>query len=269
MTKFNLEQIFEYWEQKAIKFGSSPAASWGDQPVMEMEIRENLRWLEEGDRVLDVGCANGYSTLHYALQKEVHILGVDVVPKMIEAANELLEQMKDRLRGTAEFATSDILSMAHPGRKYDKVLIKRVISNLSEYRLQLKGIGECVNVLRPGGLLLLSDATLQGWRNLNKFRQEWGLDEIPMPPFNTYLDREQLVKDVVATLELELVETGNFASTYYVGTRVLKPLLIKALGLEIDAADPAMEWNRWFSQLPAYGDYGTQELFVFKKKETR
>ena len=33
----------------------------------------------------------------------------------------------------------------------------------------------------------------------------------------------------------------------------------------IDAADPRMEWNRWFSQLPSWGDYGTQKLFVFQK----
>lgn len=28
---------------------------------------------------------------------------------------------------------------------------------------------------------------------------------------------------------------------------------------------PNMEWNRWFAQLPSWGDYGTQKLFVFRK----
>jgi hypothetical protein len=65
---------------------------------------------------------------------------------------------------------------------------------------------------------------------------------------------------------LELVELVNFASTYYVGTRVLKPLLSQALGGSVDFRDPGMEWNRWFSQLPAWGDYGTQKLFVFRKR---
>jgi hypothetical protein len=63
-----------------------------------------------------------------------------------------------------------------------------------------------------------------------------------------------------------LLELVNFASTYYVGTRVLKPLLNQALGGLVDVADPKMEWNRWFAQLPAAGDYGTQKLFVFQKK---
>ena len=26
-----------------------------------------------------------------------------------------------------------------------------------------------------------------------------------------------------------------------------------------------MEWNRWFAQLPAAGDYGTQKLMIFRK----
>ena len=65
--------------------------------------------------------------------------------------------------------------------------------------------------------------------------------------------------------DLQLIEISNFSSTYYVGTRVLKPLLIHALGVDIDVSDPSMEWNRWFSQLPPWGDYGVQKLFVFKK----
>ena len=66
--------------------------------------------------------------------------------------------------------------------------------------------------------------------------------------------------------ELELIELVNFASTYFVGTRVLKPLLAQALGGKMDPANPNAEWNRWFSTLPACGDYGTQKLFVFRKR---
>jgi hypothetical protein len=43
-------------------------------------------------------------------------------------------------------------------------------------------------------------------------------------------------------------------------------LLDRALGGVIDVANPNMEWNRWLSQLPAWGDYGTQKLFVFRKR---
>jgi hypothetical protein len=62
------------------------------------------------------------------------------------------------------------------------------------------------------------------------------------------------------------VELVDFASTYYVGSRVLKPLLAQATGTLVDVADPMSEWNRWLASLPAAGDYGTQKLFVFRRR---
>jgi hypothetical protein len=129
--------------------------------------------------------------------------------------------------------------------------------------MQKKGLRELVRMVKPGGLLLLSEATIQGWQKMNLFRKEWGLEDIPMPPFNHYLD-ENLVIETLKP-EMELVKLDNFASSYYVGTRVIKPLLSQSLNNKVNAALPDMEWNRWFSQLPAAGDYGTQKLFVFKK----
>lgn len=82
--------------------------------------------------------------------------------------------------------------------------------------------------------------------------------------FNTYLDEQEVIEFMAG--ELELLELVNFASTYFVGTRVLKPLLAQLLGGKMDPANPNAEWNRWFSTLPASGDYGTQKLFVFRKR---
>jgi len=84
-----------------------------------------------------------------------------------------------------------------------------------------------------------------------------------MPSFNEYLDEERMRAADVPNLKLETIV--DFSSSYFVGTRVLKPLLIQALGAAVNVADPDMEWNRWFAQLPPLGDYGTQRLFVFTK----
>ena len=94
-------------------------------------------------------------------------------------------------------------------------------------------------------------------------RVEWDLPPIPMPPFNKYLDEDSVIESVAP--ELRLLRLVNFASTYYVGTRFLKPLLIRALGSSMDVTDPNAELNRFFAQLPSAGDYGTQKLFVFEK----
>jgi hypothetical protein len=86
-----------------------------------------------------------------------------------------------------------------------------------------------------------------------------------MPSFNNYLDEEKVAAALAP--ELELMELVNFASTYFVGTRLIKPLLAAAVNAPLDVADPGAEWNRWMSKLPSRGDYGTQKLFVFRKRD--
>lgn len=262
-TPLTQSEVYEYWNRQAHEHGQSPSASWSDHHVIEMEITEISKHLRDGDRVLDVGCANGYSSVQFASAHRINLRGVDYIPKMIEEARGRLDGMKGKLAGSVEFDIGDITQLKEPSNFYDRVVVVRVLINLGHWERQLSGLLECIRVLKPGGLLLLSEATLQGWCRLNALRAEWGLEDIPMPAFNQYLDQDQVVAAIRS--EAELLEVSNFASTYYVGTRLLKPLLAKATQAPLSVADPNSEWNRWFSQLPQGGDYGTQKLFVFRK----
>ena len=262
--KLTLEEIRDFWRQQAVEHGPSPSVSWSDHRVIEMEIRELVQRLDDGDKVLDVGCANGYSTVQLASQKTIQIRGIDYLPEMIEQARASMRSLPSSIPGKIDFDVGSIMAIPEPTGAYDKVVVVRVVINLGEWSNQLTALRECARVLKPGGVLLLSEATIQGWSKLNDLRREWDLPDIPMPGFNSYLD-EQKVIDFMAE-ELELMELVNFASTYFVGTRLLKPLLARALGGKMDPANPNAELNRWFSMLPAYGDYGTQKLFVFRRR---
>jgi ubiquinone/menaquinone biosynthesis C-methylase UbiE len=256
-------QIYDFWSRQAAEHQQSPAASWSDFRVIEMEIKQISKHLTDGDRVLDVGCANGFSSIQFATRREIKLRGLDYIPKMIDEARKRALQPDATLRGSVEFEVGDITQLAEEDSSYDKVVVIRVLINLGNWERQRRGLQECVRVLRSGGMLLLSEATLQGWERLNRLRAEWGLPEIPIPPFNEYLDQEKVIAELSG--QMRLVEISNFASTYYVGTRVLKPLLRQATNAPVEVSDPGSEWNRWFSTLPAAGDYGTQKLFVFEK----
>jgi ubiquinone/menaquinone biosynthesis C-methylase UbiE len=263
-AKFTANEIRDFWTKQAVTHKTAPTASWSDVLVIEKEIAEIGSRLADGDRVLDVGCANGYSTASFAQQKKIHIRGVDYIPEMIAQAKERLKAPDPTLRGTMEFAVGDITKLDEPTAAYDKVVVTRVVINLPGWNRQRIALNELKRVVRPGGLLLLSEATVQGWEKLNRFRAEWDLPPIPMPPFNLYLDEQQVISELADTFHL--VELVNFASSYYVGTRVLKPLLAKVTGAGIDVANPVAEWNRWFASMPAVGDYGTQKFFVLQRK---
>jgi ubiquinone/menaquinone biosynthesis C-methylase UbiE len=194
----------------------------------------------------------------------IDVSGVDYVPEMIDQARSRLDGEHPHLRDRVRFSVGDILALDQPEAAFDKVVVIRVLINLGERDRQRAGLLAALARVKPGGLLLLSEATLQGWRRLNTFRREWGLPDIPMPAFNNYLDEEDLFK--AAEPYAEVVQIAHFASTYYVASRVLKPLLSEALGNRVDVADAGAEWNRFASQLPAWGDYGVQRLFVFRKR---
>jgi ubiquinone/menaquinone biosynthesis C-methylase UbiE len=261
---FTTDEIRGFWTAQATQHGEAAAASWSDVRVMEMEIREISTRVTDGDRILDVGCANGFSTLQLARIKRVDILGIDYIPEMINSANRQLQTFADSLVGKVRFETGDASNIPAPSNSFDKVISIRVIINLGAWPSQLAALRECVRVLRPGGTLLLSEATLQGWQRLNDLRAEWGLSPIPVPGFNNYLDERQVCEALADQCEFHSV--SNFASTYYVGTRVLKPLLARLADREDQTANPLCELNTWFSLLPAAGDYGTQKLFLFTKR---
>jgi SAM-dependent methyltransferase len=262
--RFRPEQIRDFWTQQARTHGQASAASWTDGPAIELEVAQLLQHLRDGDDVLDVGCGNGHSTMRLAAGRKIKIRGLDYIPEMINHARRRLATAPAALRERVQFDVGDVTALNEPMRAYDKVVAVRVIINLDNWAKQLAGLRECCRVLKPGGVLLLSEATLQGWNKLNALRREWGLPDIPMPAFNQYLDEDQVVEAVHP--DQELLELVNFASTYYVGTRVLKALLGQALSTSIDVGNTNMEWNRWFASLPAWGDYGTQKLFVFRRR---
>lgn len=262
--KYSQEEIFTHWTQQAKIHGQSYAASWSDIGVIELEIREILKHIQTGDRVLDVGCANGFTTLALAGAKQIQIRGLDYIPEMIAEAGRRLLDQTDGVRGRASFAVGDITDLRESEGAWDKVVVIRVLINLGNWENQRQALVQCSRMLRPGGLLLLSEATIQGWDRLNAFRREWGLADIPMPAFNTYLDDAKVI--AASSGLFEAVEVSDFASSYYVGTRVLKPLLAKLAGTEERVADPLAEWNRWVSLMPAAGDYGTQKLFVLRRR---
>jgi SAM-dependent methyltransferase len=258
------DEAFEFWQRQAREHRSSHTASWSDRYAIELELDQLVSRVVDGDRVLDVGCANGFSTLRLATSRRVAVRGLDYVPEMIDEARRALAALPAGSAPVVEFEVGDIMDLDEPSDHYDKVVVTRVVINVGDWNRQRRALAEATRVLKPGGILLLSEACLHGWRSLNRLRSEWGLEEIPMPPFNNYLDADRVVEAMAA--EARLVARLDFSSSYYVGTRLLKPLLARATGAPINVADPDMDWNRLCSKLPAVGDYGVQVLFVFEKR---
>jgi len=257
---FSTDEIKEYWTKNAVNNKQDPSASWYDTRMIQLEIDILLKFVDHFDIVLDAGCANGYKTVALADKRNIHIDGFDYVPEMVEEAKK---QQCSNIGSRVSFSVGNILDMSTLHAKYDKVLVSRVIINLHDWDKQVQGINECGTVLKEGGYLLLSEATIQGLNKINFLRRTFRLSELQMPKFNTYIDETKLIQHPFKDLKFE--KLVDFSSSYYVGTRVMKPLLYKLSKSKNNVGDMNSIYNKIFSGFPSVGGFGIQKLFVFRK----
>ena len=85
-----------------------------------------------------------------------------------------------------------------------------------------------------------------------------------MPAFNNYLDEGRVRRG--AGRVVRTAGRPRFRQHLLRRYAVLKPLWRGLADKPEQIANPLCELNRWLALLPAAGDYGTQKLFVFRKK---
>jgi arsenite methyltransferase len=113
--------------------------------------------LRPGAVVLDVGCGAGIDTLLAArlVGPTGRVIGLDLLPEM---CNRGRRHAAEAGIGTVEFVEGEMEAIPLPDDSVDAVISNGVI-NLSGRKM--RALFECARVLRPGGLLCLTDVTLE------------------------------------------------------------------------------------------------------------
>jgi ubiquinone/menaquinone biosynthesis C-methylase UbiE len=253
----DLEAIRLHWERRGRKYGLSPSASWVDETMLRHEGVILAHYLKEGDRVLDAGCANGYTTVQLARQKPIRITGIDYASSMIDYANLNLGRA-GRLNGSASFRVGNFLDLDFPDNSFDKVITKRCMINLGSADHQKTALLEAWRVLKPGGLFLISEVTEQTADNLNRLRKRLGLETMVPLWHNCYLDEPDFLS--FASNYFEIKQVRRFSSTYYVLTWAIYPFFIRN-----GQRNYRNLIHRLGVHLPQIGDWGLQKLFVLQK----
>jgi SAM-dependent methyltransferase len=240
-----MNKVKEYWNAQAQKHQDNPLATTGDVLAAELEVKEILKYLQDGQTVLDIGCGNGYKDAEYCRQRDITLKGVDYSEDMIAVAKQY---ESPRLK----FEHGDILKL-NEANKYDVVITDRCLINLDNTEAQIKAIDNVYNMLKPSGIYLMLECTKSGLHNINKVREQFGLGAITERWHNNYLTCEVLQ---YAVLKFDLIEITNFNSTYFLISRTINALM----GNQYDS-----EINKYAAQLPPLGDYSPLKLFVLRK----
>lgn len=251
-------KIKEYWDRQAELFGDKIEATMPDLLAKELEIKTLLKYCRPNEKILDAGCGNGYSAVELAKRKNLNITGVDYSEKMIKYAGAQLKGSK--LKGKVKFEVGDVLNLRFGGGAFDKVITDRCLINLPTFEHQLKAAKELHRVLKTNGIFLMMEDTQQGLKKLNTLRKKFGLYEIKIRWHDLYIDEKKFLE--VVKPFFKLVKIDNFASTYYMCSRIINAKLTPP-GEEPDYLSPI---NKIAARLPPLGDYTALKLFVLEKR---
>ena len=255
-------EIQEYYRVRADsgRYATSP-----DFNLREVEIDYLSRWIKDDLYILDAGCGNGYSTLCFASQFVAHFTGVDFVPEMIEQANVLSKDFQPK--GKIDFRVGDVTRLEFSDASFDIVVSERCLLNLPTKNDQWQAIREVARVLKPGGLYLMLEGTMQGLQQLNEVRSRFHLDPIPEadPKYNWFsnkFDEDEMIPIALRSFDkLEIIQRFGM---YYFISRVINPLLVKPDQPKYDAPINLIA-RQICAQYPNFEDIGHVALFVFKR----
>jgi len=257
----NLKAVYDNAAKKSSK------ATAQDYLLRELEIETGNSFMKGKSRTLDVGCAIGYTSIEYAKRNpKIKSYGIDYSENMIKRAEAAKKRQPEEIKNRLEFQTASVVELPYPDNYFDVVTASRCIMALLDWDRQKKGILEVQRVLKPGGIFVMMEGTVQGWEKLNKTREQFGIEPISMDTSKGLdtlkLDEKKLMPFLEKNWEVK--EVKRFGMYYFI-SRVLHPMLVAPNKPKFNAKinKIAFEVAR---QIPDWNGIGHLTAFVLKKK---
>jgi len=151
----DLDYQLEYWNTEG------PRKPFG-HPV---SLRRISQWLSTESRILDFGCGYGRCLGELFNSGYRNLIGVDFSPAMIAAARAKFPEIN--------FHELQSSTIPLPDASIDGALLFSVLTCVPTNDGQFAIVRELLRVLRPGGLLYISDLSLQqDERNLARYARD-------------------------------------------------------------------------------------------------
>jgi ubiquinone/menaquinone biosynthesis C-methylase UbiE len=240
--------IRRFWDEKARIFKTDPTATLGDSLLRDIEVREIIKFVDDGQTVLDCGSGNGTSTLQIARRRAVNLIGVDYSEAMLEMAEINLEEVKSLLRGHVRFEKGDVLNLTYKEGSFDTVITMRCLQNLPSFDLQKQAILSIKGLLKTGGRFLMLECSNDGLRKLNEMRRWVGRELLSPPWHNLFFDDCDLCR-LSEEHSFPLMKTINVSGVYQLLALCIQHRL------------------RWLARiLPCFLDTGYHKLYIWQKE---
>ena len=172
--------------------------------------------IRNGDRVLDVACGMGTTTLLVDEQFESYVTGVDFREHNIQRAQEIASSKN----ATVEFKIGDAANLPMDDASVDHLICECAVSTFADQPL---AVGDFYRVLKSGGSLAISDMVLNGklpskmetllapWTCLASAKSAAGYQRLLLDAgfvVTSYSDESQSLLDLVLDLKKKLLVAG-------------------------------------------------------------
>lgn len=205
-----------HWNERATSEKNISAVNIADVSQRELETEFLLKQISPSDRILEVGCGNGFLT-NILRNYAAYVDAFDYAENMVAQAK------LNHLEKNNRFFHDNLLSPKHWQDQYDVVVCVRVLINLRNFEEQKVAIENMRKALKPGGKLLLIEGYSDGFEKLNFLRKSAGIEPFNPASINYYCELGEM---------REFLE-GNFniAAEFHTGcfdflTRVVYPSLV-------------------------------------------
>ena len=158
-----LDNQLEYWNTEGTRkvFGHP------------LNLERVSQWLSHESRILDFGCGYGRSLGELYEAGYRNLIGFDFSPAMIAAARARFPGVEFRELDPGSSAPSSRASIPLPDASFDGALLFSVLTCVPTDDGQRALVADLHRVLRPGGLLYISDLGLQSdERNLDRYARD-------------------------------------------------------------------------------------------------
>ena len=207
----NKKKILNYWNLRA---GKKILKCTNDINLETNEIGIFLSIIKNKKNVLDIGCGDGELLRNLEKKNKCNCYGIDFSQNLIKIARRKSKNINyyciDMNKIKDEFKVKI---------KFDYIITKRSIQNLTSWKDQKKFIDQLKFFSGPKTKILLMESSNNGLRKINEMRNKLKLKKIIKPWHNLYLEDSKINKTNFNGLKL--VNIKELFSTYYFTSRVL------------------------------------------------
>lgn len=254
--KFSVSDMLMHYSKEANYHGPSGTSTIQDMRTRELELHAIGKYIQDREKVLEVGCGNGYTSWVLARNKRINIDAYDLCPEFIEIAKN---RQCNNLKGKIKYFEADATTWSNENN-YDTIFTERTLQNIPFWESQCRAFKNIYRSLKLGGIYIMEECFLSGLNNLNAARAELNLPAIEQPWHNSFFD-DKKVFFYMDKLGFEKICEDAFLSGYYFGSRVL----LSALYPKDKPLKSHSILNDYFCALPPAGNFCPMRIVVFKK----